>query len=112
MAVVRATGDVAQQLVHRVVQLCIAVVRHLQFVLAVRSPLSVVLIEIEVFNVLYRAFLTAHKFTVVLNPQGQQEGGDLGRADTGVAIVPHAGCLSRRLLVGADRYAAMPKVAV
>ena len=107
MAIVGIAGNVAQQLVHSFVQFFVAAVRHLQLIFAVRPPLDVVFVEVEILNVLYRAFLAAHELAVVLDPQRQQDDGDLGRAGVGAAVLQR-GCLSRRLLVGADRYAAMP----
>jgi hypothetical protein len=88
------------------------VVRHFQFIFTVWSPLSVVCIEVKTFNARYRAFLTAHEFTVVLDPQVQKYGGDLGRDGVGVAVLRYVRKLSRRLLVSADRYTAMSQITV
>jgi hypothetical protein len=53
VAVVRMAGDISQQFLHGLVKVFVAVVGHLQFVLAVRPLLSVVLfkaIALDVFR--------------------------------------------------------------
>ena len=78
VVVVRLAGDITQKIAHGFVEVVIAAVGHLQLVLAARSLLGAVLRKAVALDVFPRTLLTAHKLVVVLDPQLQQDRGDLG----------------------------------
>ena len=80
VAVVRMAGDISQQFLHGLVKVFVAVVGHLQFVLAVRPLLSVVLFKAIALDVFRCAFLAAHELAVVFDAQRQKNCGGLGIA--------------------------------
>lgn len=83
VTVIRVAGDVAEQLVHGFIKVFVALIGHLQLILAVRSPRDVEFFEVKALDVFYRALFTAHELAVVLDAQGQQDGGDLRRIGFG-----------------------------
>lgn len=57
VTVIRVAGDVAEQLVHGFIKVFVALIGHLQLILAVRSPRDVEFFEVKALDVFYRALL-------------------------------------------------------
>ena len=107
VAVVRLARYISQQFLHGLVKVFLAVVGHLQFVLAVRPPLGVVLFKAIALNVFRRTLLAAHELAVVLDTQRQKNRGGLGIAASGRRLTRSR---PRRFFVGADLDVAMTKI--